>query len=260
MKELAIITGATSGIGYEFSKLLNKESLDILLISRNLENLNKVKKELEEKNTNKVDVLSIDLSENTFYKTLTEYTKNYHIKYLINNAGFGDFGKFIDVNISKQQNMINLNIKALTTLTHIFLENNKCYKNKKSYLLNVASIAGFMPGPLMSVYYATKSYVISFTRAIRFEEKNNKNINISILCPGPTTTNFIKSSNLENSKLFDKVKNMSPEKVVKICYKQMLKNKELIIPGVSNKLMVLLSKIFPHKLSNYFVYLIMKNK
>lgn len=180
------------------------------------------------------------------------------IKFLINNAGFGDFSQFEYSNTEKNEQMINLNIKTLTNLTHLFLTYNKD-TNEKVYLLNVGSIAGFMPGPLMAVYYATKSYVISFTKAISYENKN-KNICISVLCPGATTTNFIKSSNLEDSNLFKKMKTMSAYDVAKIGYKGLLNEKEVIIPGFVNKLAVYSAKLFPSKIVTYFTYQIMKRK
>lgn len=256
MADLAIITGASTGIGFEIAKyLLNeKKDLKLLLISSNIDKLNLAKEKLGSEN---VEVLAQNL-ENFDISKIKEAISNRKIKYFVNNAGFGDFGNFIDCDIEKQEKMIDLNIKALTKLSHFILNEVKDY-SEKVYILNVASIASFMSGPLMSVYYATKAYVLSFTRAVRYENMN-KNIVISCLCPGPTTTNFIKSSNLEGSKLFSSLKNMSAESVAKKAIRALEKEKELIIPGFLNKLMVVLAKIFPDKVVRIFVYRIMKSK
>lgn len=256
MGDLAIITGASTGIGFEIAKYLlsEKKDLKLLLISSNIDKLNLAKEKLNSEN---VEILAQNL-ENFDISKIKEAISNRKIKYFINNAGFGDFGNFIDCNIEKQEKMIDLNIKALTKLSHFILNEVKETK-EKVYILNVASVASFMSGPLMSVYYATKAYVLSFTRAIRYENKN-EDIVISCLCPGPTTTNFIKSSNLEGSKLFSSLKNMSAETVAKIAIKSLEKEKELIIPGFLNKLMVVSAKIFPDKLVRLFVYRIMKSK
>ncbi|WP_156286201.1 SDR family NAD(P)-dependent oxidoreductase [Oceanivirga salmonicida] len=260
MKKLAIITGATSGIGYEITKLIAKEDVDILMISRNKDKMETVKKELELFNKNKISILSIDLSKNleTDFENIVNEIGDRSIKYFINNSGFGDYGEFSSADIEKQRNMINLNILALTNLTKIFFDNVK--SDSEAYLLNVASVASFMSGPLMSVYYATKAYVLSFTRALIYENRENKNIHISVLCPGPTKTNFIKSSNLENSGLFNKLKIMSAYDVARIGFSELKKGKKVIIPGINNKIGVILNKFAPSSLVSYIVYKINKKK
>lgn len=259
MKSIGIITGPTSGIGYEITKILANEDIELLLISRNFEKLNQVKSELEKVNKNNIYIIAKDLSELNFDEDITNIIKDKHVKYLINNSGFGDFGLFDECSIEKAMNMIDLNIKALTKLTHLFINHSKKFK-KDSYLLNVASVASFIPGPLMATYYATKSYVLSLTLAVRYENRNNKYLHISALCPGPTATNFVKSSNALNSNAFNKFKMMSSKNVAQIGYNALLKNKKIIIPGVLNKVMIILSKFSPVSLSLKITYLIMKNK
>lgn len=259
MKSIGIITGPTSGIGYEFAKILANEDIELLLISRNIDKLNIVKEELEKINKNNIYIIQSDLSELNFEAEIKTIIKDKHIKYLINNSGFGDFGLFDECSIKKAMNMIDLNIKALTKLTHLFINHSKKFE-KKSYLLNVASVASFIPGPLMATYYATKSYVLSLTLAVRYENRNNKYLNISALCPGPTSTNFIKSANALNSKAFNKFTIMTSKDVANIGYINLLKNKKIIIPGFLNKLMIFLTKFSPISLTLNTTYKIMKNK
>lgn len=259
MKSIGIITGPTSGIGYELTKILANEDIELLLISRNFEKLNQVKSELEKVNKNNIYIIAKDLSELNFDEDINNIIKDKHIKYLINNSGFGDFGLFDECSIEKAMNMIDLNVKALTKLTHLFINHSKKIK-KDSYLLNVASVASFIPGPLMATYYATKSYVLSLTLAVRYENRNNKYLHISALCPGPTATNFVKSSNALNSNAFNKFKMMSSKDVAHIGYNSLLKNKKIIIPGILNKIMIVLSKFSPVSLTLKITYFIMKNK
>ncbi len=249
MRRLAVITGATNSIGYELTKLIAKENIDILMIA--IDDPKEDQKDYE--------FLKMDLVNDFDEEKILEAIGDRSIKYFINNAGFGDFGNFSEVNLKKQEDMINLNIMVLTKLTKMFFDNSKKF-NEDVYLLNLGSMAGFMSGPLMSVYYATKAYVVSFTEAIRYENRNNKNIHISVLCPGPTNTNFIKSSNLENSGLFYKMKTMSAENVAKIAFDGLKDGKGIIIPGILNKISIYLAKFSPRILVNYVTYLIMKNK
>lgn len=261
MKNVSIITGATSGIGLEIAKLIARENTDILLISSNENNLKKTLGEIEKISENKVEYFVCDLinlqKEHIDY--LTEYTKGYRLLYFVNNAGFGDYGTFHKTSATKQDNMIDLNIKSLTNLSRFYLK-KAMDQEEKSYLLNVASVASYMPGPLMSVYYATKAYVLSFTRGIRYEYRKEKRINISTLCPGPTRTNFIKSSNLETSPLFSSLKTMSAKKVAEIGLRGLKKNKAEIIPGITNYIMVILTKFSPITLVTYITNKIMENK
>ncbi|TCP11451.1 hypothetical protein EV697_1072 [Bisgaardia hudsonensis] len=261
MQRISIITGATSGIGLEFAKLIAKENTNILLISRDEQKLLTLKQQLEIITNNNIDYIAVDLSENIneWIEVIKQKVRGKNLLYVINNAGFGDFAEFSECDIEKQNKMINLNIVALTNISKLFLELAKESK-ADSYLLNVASVAAYMSGPLMSVYYATKAYVLSFTRAIIFENRNNKNIHISVLCPGPTNTQFIKSSSLENSGLFYNLKTMSACDVAKLGLIGLKQDKKEIITGVFNRLSVFLSKFAPKNLSEFVVYRIMKRK
>ena len=229
----ALITGGTSGIGLELTKYLSTIGYDIIIIARNTN----IKK--EEFKT-KVELYSYDLSEeDNCYKVYNKLSKD-KIDIIINNAGFGDIGDYKKDNLDKEINMINLNIKSYHILTKLFINN----KNTK-HIMNVSSIAGFFPaGPLMNTYYATKNYINSYTLAL-YEElrRNNKEVHISLLCPGPVKTNFDNRAGIKNSN-----KGLSPQKVAKYSIKKMLKNKLIIIPGIKNKLAYFFIRFIPLKL------------
>lgn len=187
----ALITGASSGIGRDIAKELSKRGYDLVLVARDLEKLNKVKSEI--KNTN-IEIVGLDIST---VENCKELYKNYKdIDILVNNAGFGDCGYFISTNLEKEVQMINTNIVAYHVLTKLYLKNMQ--EKNKGKILNVASIAGFMPGPLMATYYSTKAYVVRLSESIREELRKEKSkVQISILCPGPVDTNFNKVANVE---------------------------------------------------------------
>ena len=187
----ALITGASSGIGRDIAKELSKRGYDLVLVARDLEKLNKVKSEI--KNAN-IEIVGLDIST---VENCKELYKNYKdIDILVNNAGFGDCGYFISTNLEKEVQMINTNIVAYHVLTKLYLKNMQ--EKNKGKILNVASIAGFMPGPLMATYYSTKAYVVRLSESIREELRKEKSkVQISILCPGPVNTNFNKVANVE---------------------------------------------------------------
>ena len=189
----ALITGASSGIGRDIARELSKKGYDLVLVSRDENKLNKVKEELEKANV-KIETISTDLSKEENCKEIHKKVKNVDI--LVNNAGFGDCGNFTKTSLEKELNMIKTNITAYHILTKLYLIDMK--KKGMGKILNVASIAGFMPGPLMATYYATKAYVVRLSESIREELKKEKsNVQISILCPGPVSTNFNNVANVK---------------------------------------------------------------
>lgn len=155
----ALVTGASSGIGRDIARYLSKLGYDIIAVARNGEALNELKKELP----TKVETISVDLKEEDACKKLYEAVKHKKIDILVNNAGFGDFGEFVNTDLDKELNMIHVNIEAVHILTKLFLQD--MVKRNSGYILNVASIAGFMPGPLMATYYSTKAYIVRLTRS-----------------------------------------------------------------------------------------------
>ena len=233
----ALITGASSGIGRDIAKELSKRGYDLVLVARDLEKLNKVKSEI--KNAN-IEIVGLDIST---VENCKELYKNYKdIDILVNNAGFGDCGCFISTNLEKEVQMINTNIVAYHVLTKLYLKNMQ--EKNKGKILNVASIAGFMPGPLMATYYSTKAYVVRLSESIREELRKEKSkVQISILCPGPVNTNFNKVANVEFA-----LKGLSSQYVAKYAIQKFLKGKFYIVPGIKIKLAKFASKMFPSNL------------
>lgn len=242
----ALITGASSGIGREFAKILANKGYELILVARDEEKLNELQKELN------VDtkVISMDLSIQENCEKL--HLENPNIDLLINNAGFGDCGNFTHTSLTKEINMINTNIVAYHILTKLYLTDMK--KVNKGHILNVASIAGFMPGPLMSTYYATKSYVVRLSEGIREElNKENSNVKISILCPGPVNTNFNKVANVKFS-----LKERNSNYIAKYAIDHL--NRFYIIPGIDIKFARLGAKLFPSSFISKITYRVQKRK
>lgn len=234
----ALVTGASSGIGRDIAKVLSNMGYDIIAVARDEAKLNELKKEL----VTKVKIIPMDLENSESCKKLYETVKNEGINVLINNAGFGEFGEFNNTNLNKELSMINTNITAVHILTKLFLQD--MVKKDKGYILNVASIAGFMPGPLMSTYYSTKAYIVRLSESIYTELKKNKSdVHISVLCPGPVATNFNKVAGVKFN-----LKSMSSQYVAKYGVNKMFKKKLIILPGIKIKIARILAKISPEKL------------
>lgn len=242
MKKTVLITGATSGIGYEFSKIFMKNNYNVILVGRNLEKL----RELEDFSKKKyvrayIYKFDLSLSENIdllYKKIKTEVGK---IDILINNAGIGFNGEFNEIDLQKQLDIINVNIISLTKLTKLILKD--MINEKEGKILNVASTGAYQPGPLISVYYASKAYVLSFSQALR-EEVKGKGINVVTLCPGATKTNFSKRAGKGDLDVA-----MSAKEVAECGYKALIRDKAICIPGFMNKILVFLSKVSPTTLN-----------
>ena len=248
-----LLTGASSGIGKDMAKILNKKGYDLVLVARNKEKLNSVKTELEkERNGNKIETISMDLSVEGNCLKLCNDVKDVDI--LINNAGFGDCGEFTKTDLEKEIKMIKTNIVAYHILMKEYLKKMK--EKDSGKILNVASIAGFMPGPLMATYYATKSYIVRLSEAVREELKKEKsNVKISILCPGPVETNF---NNVANVKF--KLREAKSQDVAKYAIKKMEKGKFYIVPGIDVKIGKLGAKLFPANLVSKVTYRMQRRK
>ncbi len=247
MKKIALITGASSGIGKELANIHAEKDGDLIIVARSLAKLNELKANLEAKHNNHVYVIQKDLTDVNAAKEIYEEVKKTNIKvdYLINNAGFGGIGKFNERNLQEDIAMINLNVSALTSLTHYFLQDFT--KNNQGKILNVSSTASLLPGPLQAVYYATKAYVTSFSNAIA-EELSETNITVTNLMPGATETEFAKVSGMEKTELFKKT--VSARSVAKDGYNGMLKGKLDVISGLtfSQKLMMSMLPLTPKKI------------
>lgn len=196
----------------------------------------------------------MDISSKENCIALYEEIKDKNIDLLVNNAGFGVFGNFTETDLEKEVNLINTNITAVHVLTKLFLKD--MVKNNKGRILNVASIAGFAPGPLMAAYYSSKAYVLRLTESIYEELKKQKsNVTISVLCPGPVATNFNNVANVKFS-----IKALSSEYVAKYAIDKTLKGKLVIVPGMKIKILRILSKLSPDKLTMKIIYQNQKKK
>lgn len=246
----ALITGASSGIGKNLAYVLANKNIDLVLVARNKEELEKIKENV------KVDVkvISMDLQVSKNVYKLYEETKDLDIDILINNAGFGLFGKFFETDLDRELEMIDLNIKAYHILTKLFL---KDFITKDSgYILNVCSSAGFMAGPRLSTYYATKNYVTKLTMAINEELRQEKsNVVVCALCPGPVNTNFNKVAKGKFS-----IDEVSPKMVAEYAVKKMFQKKMIIVPTLKMKLALFGNRLIPHRLSLIIAYHIQGKK
>ncbi len=244
MKKTALITGASGGIGLELAHIHASKGDNLVLVARCKKKLDEFKLEMEK--TYGVTVYNIgkDLTDLNSAKEIYDEVmcKKIHIDYLINNAGFGDFGLFAETDWEKQSRMINLNITTLTYLTRLFLP--QMLKSRYGKILNVASTAAFQPGPTMSVYFATKAFVLSFSEAIANEIKG-KGVTVTALCPGATDTGFKSAASLERSKLFRGKNVATPKSVAEYGYQQMMKGETVAVHGFLNSLITKIISITP---------------
>lgn len=247
----ALITGASSGIGKEMAIYLSELGYDLILASRDKDNLEALKNQLK----TKVKFVVVDLSDEKKVKDLYMIAKNEEIDILINNAGFGLFGEFWTTDLSKELEMIDLNIRAVHILTKLFLKD--MLKRGKGRILNVASSAGLMRGgPLMSTYYATKSYVASFSLAINEElRRSGSNVSVSVLCPGPVDTNFNNVAGVSFA-----LKALSPRDVARYAIRQMALGKTLIVPSFKVRLGLFFTRFISIKRLVKITYKIQRKK
>lgn len=239
----ALVTGASSGIGKEIAIYLSELGYTVILVARDKIGLENTQKEL--KTDSKIIVCDLSKEEEVY--KLYEQTKKDDIKILVNNAGFGLFGYFYETSLDKELEMINVNIKALHILTKLFLKD--MVKKDDGYILNVASSAGFIAGPSLNTYYATKNYVLKLTMAINEELRiNHKNVVVSALCPGPVNTKFNKVAKGE----FD-VKGMNSCYVAKYGIDKMFNKKMIIIPGFKYKFGIFIQRFLPYRVILSFI-------
>ncbi len=257
-KTTALITGASGGIGYELAKLMSKECDTLILVARNAERLNEVKKEFEGASPVTVIVFRANLAREEAVEEIYRELENSHIAVdiLINNAGFGDYGFFVDTDWEKASDMIAVNIAAVTHMTKLFLKGMIERKNGK--IMNVASTAAFQPGPLMAVYYASKAYVLSFSESLTNELKGS-GVTVTALCPGPTATGFAAASNIHNTRLFKLLKPATAADVARFGYDAMINGHPIAIHGMLNRLLAFSVRLSPRKLVAAVVRQLHKN-
>ncbi len=244
-RDTAWITGASSGIGLDLARLMAPQ-FDLIITARNQSDLEKIARELEAEHGNHVHVIPADLAkpEAPAQMFAEIERRGLPVDVLINNAGFGLYGSFAENELPQELEMIQVNIAALTTLTKLALPG--MLKRKRGRIMNVASTAGFQPGPLMAVYYATKAYVIMFSEAIANELKGT-GVTVTCLCPGATATQFAGRARMEESRLF-KMGAMKSADVALAGYKGMMAGKTMVIPGFINKTLAMSVRFSPRKL------------
>ena len=247
---VALITGASSGLGYEFAKQLSEKGYDIIAVARRTDRLLALANEL----STKVTPITADLSNADECIRVFQETKDKDIDIVINNAGFGLLGEFSETDLARELEMIDVNCRASHILTKLFL--SKFLGENKGYILNICSVGGFIPGPLLAGYYATKAYLVSLTRAIQEEiGRSGKNVYIGCVCPGPIDTEFNRVA-----KGSAKIKSRSASEIAKYSIDKMFRRKPTIIPGIEVKLSALASKFLPVKLMTKITYNIQKKK
>ena len=253
VKKYALITGASGGIGYDLAKMAGADGRNLILVARSAEKLNALAVELKKNNDTEVVTIAVDLSdEKGVNKLLDEIaSQNLKVEILVNNAGFGDFGDFSKADLSKNMEMIRLNIGALTQLTHAIMQ--QMLGSGKGRIMNVASTAAFLPGPGMAVYYASKAYVLSFSEALARELKGS-GVTVTTLCPGPTDTSFATAAGLGKSLMHRMLPPATSAEVAKAGYKAMMKGKTIEIPGFMNKLTALTPRFTPRSIVRDMIY------
>ncbi|HPI54825.1 MAG TPA: SDR family oxidoreductase [Chitinophagaceae bacterium] len=244
MKHTVLITGASSGIGYEMAILFAKNGHDLILIARNASALLTFADELRERYHVQVAAFARDLTHldevKSVYTAIRE--EGVFIDFLVNNAGLGDQGEFASSDWNKQYYMMELNMVSLAYLTHLLVQDMK--REKRGRIMNVASTAAFQPGPFMAVYYATKAFVLSFSEALSVELKPYQ-ISVTTLCPGATQTNFANAANADEILLFKNRKLPTAASVAEYGFMAMMQGKRLAIPGFLNKLMTFSVRLSP---------------
>lgn len=251
----ALITGASSGIGLELAHIFAAHKTNLVLVARNQTQLQLLAQELQQKYDVQVMVCVKDLSKTNQVNELITELNNTPISYLINNAGFGEFGAFNETTWQKNEDQIAVNITTLTHLTHALLP--KMVAQKFGKILNVASVAGFLPGPNMAVYYATKAYVLHFSEAIAYELKNT-GVTVTALCPGPTASAFMERSGMGASKLIKGRTLPTAKQVAEYGYKAMMRGQHVAVHGWGNFVLAVLPRLFPRRLTTWVVSLIQK--
>jgi len=241
----ALVTGASSGLGLEFAKLLAADGYELVLVARRHDRLVQLGESLSGSYNIRYRALAIDLATPGAAAEVVRQLGSSPLDILINNAGFGALGAFATVDLATVHQMVEVNITALTELTRLVLPG--MLERRNGRILNVASTAGFVPGPFMAEYYATKAYVISFTEALA-EELRGTGVTVTALCPGATRTEFQAVANVASSRLFNMPGVMDAAPVVRAGYNGMMRGKTLVIPGIMNRALPLVIRFSPRKM------------
>ena len=246
----AVITGASSGLGRDFALLLCKRGYEVYAVARREDRLNALKSEAGEK----LIPIVLDLSAEEGCKTLCDAVKNEKIDILINNAGFGAFGAFTEIPLEREMQLLDINVRAVHILTKLFVK--KMLEDGSGRILNVASSAGFMMGPMLSAYYASKAYVLRLTQAVDEEvRRKNPRVRLSVLCPGPVKTEFDAVAEVKFS-----LKGLDSRFVADYALKKLSAGKRVIIPGFTMKLLIFMTRFVPQGLLSKITYHAQKKK
>ncbi len=244
----ALVTGGSGGIGLEMAKVLARNGFDLVLVARRRDTLEAAAGQIEGTHDVNVNVFASDLRRRETPEVIFDFlhNENIPIEILVNNAGFGLGGEFAETELTRELEMIQVNIAALTHLTKLFLP--AMIKRRSGRILNVASTAAFQPGPLMAVYYATKAYVLSFSEALA-EELRDSGVTVTALCPGPTRTDFAASAQVTNSRLFAAFGTADASDVAEYGVAAMMHGRRVAIPGIKNKIIAQANRFAPRSVT-----------
>jgi short-subunit dehydrogenase len=250
----ALVTGASSGIGLELATLLAADGYDLILVARRRDRLEELGETLARAHQIRYQAIDVDLADPAAVEELSHRLEDPRaIDVLINNAGFGALGPLATMDVATERSMTSVNVGALTDLTRLVLPG--MVARRRGRILNVASTAGFAPGPFMAVYYATKAYVISFSEALA-EELRGSGVTVTVLCPGPTRTEFQTVARMESTHLYRMPGVMDAAPVARAGYRGMMRGKRMVVPGVMNRILPLVIRFSPRgmvvRVSRYF--------
>ncbi|HYT04297.1 MAG TPA: SDR family oxidoreductase [Gemmatimonadales bacterium] len=244
----AVITGASSGIGLELARLFARDGYDLVLVARNVDRLDRLGAELAERHGIRSRTVGADLASPDAPGAIAEMLKQaaLEVDVLVNNAGYGTYGPFATTDLRTELDLLQVNVVALTHLTKLLLPS--MLARRAGRILNVASTAGFQPGPFMAVYYASKAYVLSFSEALA-EELGDSGVTVTTLCPGPVPTGFQARAGMEGTRLMSRSPLlMDAAAVARVGYTGLMKGKRLVVPGLGNKLLVQSERFAPRRL------------
>ncbi len=255
----AVVTGASAGIGYEFAKILAQKGHQLALIARNLDRLNEIKQELESKYGVNVILIPADLAVENIAEDIVKEIKyrQLNVEILVNNAGFGFCGYYHEQPWANERDMIQVNITSLSQLTKLMLPS--MLEKKRGRICNVASTAAFQAGPMMTVYYATKAYVLHYSEALALELKGT-GVTVTCLCPGPTATNFQSTAKLDSTKVSKMSAMETAAQVAATGYEATMAGKSLAISGTTNKLLQFSTRLLPRKTAGNIIYNLQKKR
>ncbi|MFW6254122.1 MAG: SDR family NAD(P)-dependent oxidoreductase [Chitinivibrionales bacterium] len=255
--ETALLTGASGGLGLDLSRFLARDGYDLVLVARRGDKLSSIAEEFSHEYGTTVYVCPADLDGSAGVKKVLDFVQKQSltIDILINNAGIGFFGRFVDIPAESITTMVRLNTLALTELTRAFLPD--MLRRHKGRIMNVASTAAFQPGPLMAVYYATKAYVLHLSEALD-DEYHKSGVRITAFCPGPTRTDFHDRAGMDSS--MPLLKLMDSAAAASIGYRGMLRGKRVVVPGLKNRIMSMISQRLPRRLATRIIHHIQEGR